>query len=768
MHQNIPLSISNSSASANVSAALAGDYVGTSDGQRLSQQSDAQVRLTVVSVNQGRVQLQATPQSAPIEIDAKQLKGLGSTQLKTGDVLQMLGQTSNKTYFVLLTRQNEANASSQINSAVPKLSVSQLQTAVGAKSTAIPAQALNNLSLPTLAQLDVGNQHPERSSLISSLLQIVAKQSAALPSVQLSANIELLNPLKQPASSTIATIARLHLHLANANTFKVDLPLTNELRDQIQSIRSLSSNTTLNVEVNKAGVKLLSNNSRANNQLPSSVVEQLNKQMGKLPQQAQLKLRDSLVAELPKQTSTANQSLLANLSKTELNQLSATNQLVSKLVASANETVAANGNSLNQLSLALSWKKNASTALLSLLKRPQILTLAQQHIATQQIKPIVTNEHGAQSSVPLIAAKDTGSVPAKEPAHTLLQALLRTSKAPNTSPLLQTAQAKITADVSQVLPQSEPLQTQLPKLLSTLVELRKNATGTLQQQINAHIAKLSPKHSSDVTSKSNNAVPTKVELPNVEAIKADLVAPLVNTPNQISSIVNSTSGSGVVNALVGLLNMGMLAKLIAQPQANATSIADKFQLLTTFLAQPTQSKSNSSKPDNAKTKANVLRDLAKLDPDNRLLQQTSKALSSHNLQKLLAAENALQGNDLFNYSIPNPFSNQYQPINLRIARKPAEQKQNNGAISASSWHLTMNLDIGKQGQALAKVKMLQNDLNLDIYASNEQLKNKIIKFMPYLHKRLSEHGLKVSHQCYVGDTTPTSSLTQTQLVKTYV
>jgi hypothetical protein len=66
----------------------------------------------------------------------------------------------------------------------------------------------------------------------------------------------------------------------------------------------------------------------------------------------------------------------------------------------------------------------------------------------------------------------------------------------------------------------------------------------------------------------------------------------------------------------------------------------------------------------------------------------------------------------------------------------------------SLWNITMKLDIGDSGQVLAKSKIDKDSINLDLYASNDEVLRRIGDTLPYLHKRLSSLGLVVENTSY--------------------
>ena len=57
----------------------------------------------------------------------------------------------------------------------------------------------------------------------------------------------------------------------------------------------------------------------------------------------------------------------------------------------------------------------------------------------------------------------------------------------------------------------------------------------------------------------------------------------------------------------------------------------------------------------------------------------------------------------------------------------------------------MKLDIGEFGELLTKVKILDKQIDLDIYTSNQNLLEKVANSLPFLLKRFKMLGLDVEH-----------------------
>jgi hypothetical protein len=66
------------------------------------------------------------------------------------------------------------------------------------------------------------------------------------------------------------------------------------------------------------------------------------------------------------------------------------------------------------------------------------------------------------------------------------------------------------------------------------------------------------------------------------------------------------------------------------------------------------------------------------------------------------------------------------------------------------------------------VKLIEEKLDLHIYASNEALKTNIVNMLPHLEKRLEHLGLRMNHKCFLGKIPETLHKTNFQMVQAYV
>ena len=331
--------------------------------------------------------------------------------------------------------------------------------------------------------------------------------------------------------------------------------------------------------------------------------------------------------------------------------------------------------------------------------------------------------------------------------------------------ILETAKTVIYRDLHQLLPKAQPGSEALPTLLKQLQAIGSGATGDLKsliEQVSQQVNMLLPKHDLPAaTAEELNSIDETIATQSVNSIKAMLTAHalpnVVNTPIQATSAI--TAQSGLLNGLVTMLQASLQAKLLAQQPQMLARISQFAPLMNRSPNSPNTDKNQS-------THAKLLQDLSKLDPNGNLIGELNKVLSAHSLHKISGAEASLQQHDSFYYILPNMFSPEHKDIEIVIKR---EQNPSSSLEEGQhAWLLNMKLDIGKSGEVLAKVKLANNTVDLNLYASNAALKSKIMHYLPYLNKRLTSLGLQVQPHCFLGKIPDTLHKTNYQMVQTYV
>ncbi|WP_088330211.1 flagellar hook-length control protein FliK [Lacimicrobium sp. SS2-24] len=205
------------------------------------------------------------------------------------------------------------------------------------------------------------------------------------------------------------------------------------------------------------------------------------------------------------------------------------------------------------------------------------------------------------------------------------------------------------------------------------------------------------------------------------------------------SLTTPASQSGFVGGLITLLQLSLAARQSRSYPAQSDKLAERLSGML-------------ENTGGARVSARGLADLAQVEQRHQLIRNLSLLLTSHTGHKAVSAESQLQGQDSFYYSLPLGNEQQRKDLELLIRREPPPDKKNQQqAGNQKQWHLTMKLDVGDLGGLLAKARLHEMQLELDFYAANDTLKDKVICMLPVLKKRLLELGIEVHHsQCQLG------------------
>jgi hypothetical protein len=380
---------------------------------------------------------------------------------------------------------------------------------------------------------------------------------------------------------------------------------------------------------------------------------------------------------------------------------------------------------------------------------------------------------GKVSSGPIIVANENHTNNMPKPSQLLKAKLLDFLVLKDPAPKeietkLAQLQSNIYKELNQALPKAQSMTQSLPRILDQLHTVGKDASSDLKQlikQVSQQIKMYLPLNE-----------PSKSDIPLAFSDDIDEIA-ASPSPRQIKQILTETalpnvtsvprhalhamnSQSGLVNGLVSMLQASLQAKLIAQQPQLLPALLQSLPFANALPAANDKTKASTNQ-------TKILQDLGKLDPRGNIIDELNKVLSSHSLHKLSSAEASLQNQDSFYYVLPNMFSSQHKDIELIIKREREFAGENEKA-SQQKWQLTMKLDIGDNGDVLAKVKLANNNLELNLYASNQCLKEKILNYLPYLYKRLSSLGLQVKPNCFLGKIPSTLHKTDYQVVQAYV
>lgn len=239
------------------------------------------------------------------------------------------------------------------------------------------------------------------------------------------------------------------------------------------------------------------------------------------------------------------------------------------------------------------------------------------------------------------------------------------------------------------------------------------------------------------------------------ALKQLMTSPAwLQSPLTISS---PPAGQGFVSGLIQLLQVSLLGK-------HFRSQEDMDQALSRHRGVA----SNNPAPTSllGAITGRQLRDFAQLDSQQNLLKQLKGLLAGHQSAKLGNMEQTLQGQDSFYYVLPGLLPQQ-KPAELLVRREHEHQSDAEQETESTSWHLTMKLDVGEQGELLTKAKISNEQLYLDIYTSNQPLLEKVGLTLPFLLKRFAQLGLTVEeHKLQLGKIPETLAARPYQILET--
>ncbi|GGD72644.1 flagellar hook-length control protein FliK [Lacimicrobium alkaliphilum] len=240
-----------------------------------------------------------------------------------------------------------------------------------------------------------------------------------------------------------------------------------------------------------------------------------------------------------------------------------------------------------------------------------------------------------------------------------------------------------------------------------------------------------------LTQQLNQSLPKGTEQDAVQ-LRALLSQPaMALTP---LSLTTSTSQQGFIGGLVTLLQLSLAARQARNQPAQGERLAERISGML-----ETVSGGNRVSPRG-------LADFAQAEQRHQLIRNLNLLLASHTGHKASSAESQLQGQDSFYYSLPVGQDSNRKDIELLIRREPPPDKKNQQQHGGDKqWNLTMKMDIGELGGLLAKARLYDTQLELDFYAANDKLKDKVIAFLPHLKKRFEALGIDINHsQCQLG------------------
>lgn len=348
----------------------------------------------------------------------------------------------------------------------------------------------------------------------------------------------------------------------------------------------------------------------------------------------------------------------------------------------------------------------------------QALTSARQPQATDSKAQVV------QSKVPLPKESLQGNSP--EPKTSAPLSAAREASAS----LSEAAKQQLQQAIKHHFVQAEPATKVATNINQAVAALRESSEPELRA----------------LGDKLNQAIrPAVATEPSVTAIQQSLQVPDVPiTPQLISKPKPANS---MLNGLITLLQISLATRL---PATNTLSTSDKVHQVLTSLTQVNQS-ATKDVPSRTAMRAKT-QEVTSIEQRHSLLRSLTQMLSGHQFSKMTQADTAAQGQETLFYALPGIAGPLGKDIELLIQREAPDKENKQTANSErSQWRLTMLLDIGEKGEVLCKCELQDNALGLDLYTSNESLKDTVLEFLPKLKQRMTAFGLEIVHShCQLG------------------
>ncbi len=732
--------------------------------------------LTVMAFTNDSVMLQEQSGRKNIQINKEQIHGINLNQISKGDKLILLSSDATSAVFELT--KGDSNASSQ-----GKLINSGLADALRKAWPDIPADVLRRVSPEVLSkvQFEVGsqvgvnfadalvkiakiNQQPILDIKFNAIVKKVLSNSFL---VQVEAsnkpvnikNLQLSLPLIFELKQTISNGAKLDIQLDASSDKKTAVKLVNKgvslSNNGISELNKvINTNPRFRNDLDLLVSKLLFSNVNVKHhdviidgsngniaRLPAGIQNVLSEQSANQP----FRKQDSQLIVQPKLALNKNTVDITWLAKPLILKID-TDSLTKLGDAFVNLAKLDNINTKQDVSL--SFEQNNRTSLKqertlstdTLLRRFLSDPYSIQDSAT--IRKLIAHGTGVNESPDASMKIDVNTAQHKK---ALLDALSQIIVQEKRSAVLGSDGS--TSSLSKVLEQVFTIKQQAQPQLKMMLEKALPILNTLDNRGEL-----------DVNQAINELINAKTIK---DIISASATQPLVQnqTNSLMIQLLGQSSSSGIINGLVKVLTATLLAKL------NLSS-SELGSMLSSFSnISGGDKKSNTNKNVNNSTKA--IQELNRLDPQGKLFEQINALLSKHRLQKLTSIESTIQGNESLQYSLPNPLSVESKDIEIVIKKEQDQHEEQKKEETQTQWHLSMKLPIGKHGDALAKIKINNQNIALNFYASNAVLKNRIEKYLPLLNQRLEKAGLKIQTHCFVGDIPSSLIKTNLQMVHTY-
>jgi hypothetical protein len=319
-----------------------------------------------------------------------------------------------------------------------------------------------------------------------------------------------------------------------------------------------------------------------------------------------------------------------------------------------------------------------------------------------------------------------------------------------TSDLLAAVQAKplVQSVINQSLLTNKSEQINLVQSLLRIVQAKAETPSITLQSIEKALVDVDFfKGATEQSSKQLMAQvlqQVKQALPQGKDQDMNQIRQLLTTPALNLStlqITHPTSSQGLMSALVTLLQMSLSARLARNQSSRAEQISTT---LTNVL-----NSSGQVKPEMTKK---AMSDMSQMEQKHQLMKEIGRLLSGHQTNKLSNAEHMIQGQETFYYNLPSALGGTFKDIELLIKREDnSKETPSPDEQSHKTWQLTMKLAVGEIGEILTKAKFKADILEINFYASNEEVKIQVMNYLPLLRRKLDSLGIEVTKShCQLG------------------
>ncbi|MBT1450678.1 flagellar hook-length control protein FliK [Glaciecola sp. XM2] len=766
-----------------------------SSGQRaIAQDSAAKVTLaksavsfTVVASNANQILLQDNANKQKIALATSALQSAVSP--KAGDTLVLVSANDQSINFRLLKQSQNQNAN--VNLPV------QLTRTLAQSWPDVGLSALNKAPVSVAAQVQISNTSAGNDNNLIALAKLITQSasSAGKPSIQL----PILGTIKaMPVSSQVNANATVSLSLGNGKAIELALPLNAVLRAKIKigspvelvlsgnaPSKGIIAAAVQNTPLSKADIAAFNQANSALKQKVTSIIEQSLLS----PNKAIKGVGGSQNFTQAVYTMALNKAALNALPESFAQQIKraiAPNSLddAQLLINNAKSGRAGNAVSLFAIEKPVMVKINTAglqanaQSALTQNNNDELSTMLKNERGEARASSSLNNSTSASASAATSASVSTSANSKVQTADALLQAIKL-----NTSPQkLLELPGKLQTALQHTLSHSAPSAQSIDAVSATLdkvlaqssIETKQQFTPLLQQLKSLTDYKQNLSNSAAIAATQKSA--TQGTLQNegnsegnsalTEIIKQTMASEAVTQITNPQPQVNRGASNSFIEGLVNLLKLSLAANIAsradAQSPARQTMLQTSLPAFVASIIKPNTAQNTKQQP------MKVLQDISRADPKGGLISEIGKLLSTHNTQKLRSAETTLQGNDTYYYAIPNLLNKNGQDIELVVKREQDEQRDNNQDSASQIWKLDIKLDVGKHGKVLAKTKLQNNIVDLHLYASDEALKQRVEKYLPLLHARLTSLGIDINSQrCDIGKVSETLLKTKLNVMHAY-